>query len=395
MREARAATPIDVYVIGDDPVRPWNICQQERLRRILAKADVPVRFQPDAPDGATERNVIVNRGDWVFEERVVRALVHRDGVILTARGAEGREVPVAAHVPGALARAAYDCVAAGDLGPCSGLTEISCVDPETLCGYYNDALRKRAAPYVLPLVPGRREAVEERMFAASYKGVTDVVTKYLWPWPALRATRLAARLGLTPNMVTTASFVMVLVATYAFWTGAFWWGLAAAYVMVFLDTVDGKLARVTVTSSRWGNVFDHGIDLIHPPFWYWAWWAGTVATAGAVSGSMAAWLDIALAINVIGYVVGRLIEGLFIRLFGFEMHVWQPIDSKMREITARRNPNLLLLTAGLLAGDPATGFLAVAVWTVVCTLFHAVRLVQAIALRAGRKEIESWMAQPA
>ena len=41
--------------------------------------------------------------------------------------------------------------------------------------------------------------------------------------------------------------------------------------MTFLDTVDGKLARVTLTSSPFGNVLDHSLDLIHPPFWYWAW----------------------------------------------------------------------------------------------------------------------------
>ena len=44
--------------------------------------------------------------------------------------------------------------------------------------------------------------------------------------------------------------------------------------MTFLDTVDGKLARTTLTSSKWGDIFDHGIDLVHPPFWYVAWGAG-------------------------------------------------------------------------------------------------------------------------
>ena len=47
--------------------------------------------------------------------------------------------------------------------------------------------------------------------------------------------------------------------------------MAAGLVFMVLDTVDGKLARCTITSSGWGNVFDHGVDLIHPPFWWWAW----------------------------------------------------------------------------------------------------------------------------
>ena len=49
--------------------------------------------------------------------------------------------------------------------------------------------------------------------------------------------------------------------------------------MTFLDTVDGKLARVTVTSSRVGHVLDHGVDLIHPPLWYIAWGLGLATFA--------------------------------------------------------------------------------------------------------------------
>jgi phosphatidylglycerophosphate synthase len=44
-----------------------------------------------------------------------------------------------------------------------------------------------------------------------------------------------------------------------------------------LDTVDGKLARVTVTSGRFGHCFDHIIDLIHPPVWYILWGRGLKA----------------------------------------------------------------------------------------------------------------------
>jgi phosphatidylglycerophosphate synthase len=44
--------------------------------------------------------------------------------------------------------------------------------------------------------------------------------------------------------------------------------------MTLLDTVDGKLARVTVASSKFGHVLDHGVDIVHPPFWYLAWGLG-------------------------------------------------------------------------------------------------------------------------
>ena len=71
----------------------------------------------------------------------------------------------------------------------------------------------------------------------------------------------------------------MILAGFLFSYGYFALGLALGWVMTFLDTVDGKLARVTVTSSKWGNIFDHGIDLIHPPIWYVAWGIGLLSFA--------------------------------------------------------------------------------------------------------------------
>src|SRR3546814_15296996 len=77
--------------------------------------------------------------------------------------------------------------------------------------------------------------------------------------------------------------------------------------MTFLDTVDGKLARVTVTHTKFGNVFDHGIDLVHPPFWYWAWMIGLQATGMTPPDALPL-----LAVIVGGYVLQRAEEGVFI-----------------------------------------------------------------------------------
>src|SRR3546814_3958383 len=106
--------------------------------------------------------------------------------------------------------------------------------------------------------------------------------------------------------------------------------------MTFLDTVDGKLARVTLTSSPIGNVFDHGIDLVHPPFWWWAWIVGLAHASFDLPAS-----DLVLGAIVGGYILQRIEEGIFIRCFQIQMHIWRPFDSRFRLITARRNPNLI------------------------------------------------------
>jgi hypothetical protein len=73
------------------------------------------------------------------------------------------------------------------------------------------------------------------------------------------------------------------------------------------------------------------------------------------------------------------------------IHVWRPIDSKFRLITALRNPNLVILVAALLFRRPDTGLELVACWTIVSLIFHAVRLAQASERAARGEAIVSWL----
>lgn len=356
-------------IVGHSPLRIWSLPSETRLRRQLARAG--------AGETPADRTVLL-RADWVYDDAIVRGLVRakEDIALIADDGA-----CVAAKVPAARSDEAQTALAA-DRPP----SAIRTLAPAEIADGYNDALRKREPPYLMRLSVETLPAIERRVFGASYKGVTDLVTLYVWPAPARAVTRWCANLGTTPNQVTFASLLLVFLAMWLFWTGHHAWGLVAAWPMTFLDTVDGKLARVTLQSSRFGNIFDHGIDLIHPPFWWWAWIVGLPAV-----GLPLAEPGIVLSVIVAGYVLQRLEEGLFIALFGMEMHVWQRFDSRFRLITARRNPNLLLLTASVLAGRPDLGILAVAVWTAGSLLIHAVRLLQAALARRGGP-LRSWLA---
>ena len=140
---------------------------------------------------------------------------------------------------------------------------------------------------------------------------------------------------------------------------------------------------------RNGNVFDHGIDLIHPPFWYWAWLHGLAAYGRPLTpvyATMVLWAIIG------GYVAQRAIEGIWIKRFhGMEIHVWRPLDSKFRLVTARRNPNMVILAGSLLFFRPDTGLVLVAWWTIVSLIFHAVRLAQASERAARGQPVVSWL----
>ncbi len=327
---------------------------------------------PDKTDGATTATVVVCRSDVVLDERLSPALLERSDVVL----ANSELGPIAAHVPlervaeaqGLLAGLARD-----------GLVDLPRVEPSALVPAYQPSLRKREAPYAVPATPGHARELEETAFAASYKGLTDLVTKWVWPRPAAVVTRWCAQRGIAPNTVTLLSWVLAALATWAFAEGAFGPGLLAAWAMTFLDTVDGKLARVTLRSSRLGDVLDHGLDLLHPPFWYLAWGVGLAAPLGLET-----------AVVVVGYVAGRLLEGAFLAAFRIETHSWRPVDGAFRTITARRNPNLLLFTVATIAGRPDLGMTMVALWTVFSLAFHATRLAQALAARRRGEPVVPW-----
>jgi phosphatidylglycerophosphate synthase len=156
--------------------------------------------------------------------------------------------------------------------------------------------------------------------------------------------------------------------------------------MTFLDTVDGKLARVTVTSTPFGHYFDHTIDSVHPPIWYIAWALGVTGVSGILGV-----FPLLLAI-VAFYILGRFIESFFKHAVGGgSLFAWRPFDSYFRLVMARRNPNLILLTVSYLAGFPGAGLTAVAGWTVFSSVILTLRLFQGMRAKARSESLRPWI----
>jgi len=383
--------PPTALLVNRCEVRLWSLPQEERLRRALARVGVTaLQAEREGPASSAESFVLL-RTDFVLEDSLIKALVRTPDCLLVVTLEDGTCVAAAAHVP----QQSVEQVLRLLRQPGSAPHDLAAIDlavrsPAELGSTYDQALRRRAVPFALPLTADTQLTAERQMFRASYKGVTDFVTKWLWPWPAFWATRWCAARGISANMVTAASLLLVLLAMWLFARGYFAVGLVVAWLMTFLDTVDGKLARVTLTSSRIGNVFDHGIDLLHPPFWYGAWYFGLASEA---TQTQALFLAGAVWTTVIGYVIGRLQEGFFLWRNGFEIHAWRPIDSAFRLFTARRNPNLAILTVASIADRPDLGLQAVAAWTVLSLAFHFWRIWQAEQRRRAGESVRSWLAE--
>ncbi len=370
-----------MHVLGDSAIRLWGLSGRQRLARQVAElADATL---VDSLDGlADDARVLCIRADYLFESRTLKALAERDDTLLrcAADGVLAAGCCAAARAHQLLAALAPD----GGEPP----TGFAVVEPSALAAY-EDRLRKSEEPLLLPVSEAARGMLEDRLYGRSYKGITDLVTKWFWPRPAKHAVRICARLGLTPNMVTITGLLLVIFAGYAFYLGDYWIGLGAGWFMTFLDTVDGKLARVTIKSSRLGHVLDHGMDVIHPPFWYVLW---GMSLTGPVYGFALTDLYVWM---FAGYIGGRLIEAAFHALGECTLFDWRPFDAYFRLITGRRNPCLIIMTVALLAGSPELAFAGVVFWTVATTLVLLIRLLYAFAVRVSTGPLRSWLADPA
>jgi phosphatidylglycerophosphate synthase len=369
-------------ILGQSDETLWGRTPAERLQRQFALVRVTRVLSLDEALKAGGPVVLVS-ADAVLDQPLVAILAGRPGLALIGEGPDGR-LPVAAHVE------ARDLDAAARLLSGEGGADLA-LDiraPADLDAAFWKGLRKRETPYAFTVAPANRGAVEWRMFMGTYKGATDFVTKHVWPWPAFHATRTLAALGVTPNWVTLVGAILTVAAFWLFLEGVYVAGLAAAWGMTFLDTVDGKLARTTLTSSKWGDVFDHGIDLVHPPFWYVAWALGLSGVGQGLSDGLF-WTVVGTIL--VGYVLQRAVEGVAIKWLGLEIHIWRPIDTWFRQITARRNPNLAILTVATLLGRPDWGLIAVAGWTALCFVLHVIQLAQAFAAKRQSGPLSSWM----
>lgn len=374
-------------VLGDSPVRLWGLTPAERIERQLQGEGIGLwRNGLEAlPANCT---LIMLRGDCLYDARVIRGLVTARQVLLEVDDG-GRSLPVAAHVTAEQAPAVGKLLSGRP--PRVPVVGVAAVTIEQVAQGFEAGLLKLDRPSVLPVTAERQGALEQLAFSGAYKGVTDLVTKWLWPIPAQWATRGCVRMGMTPNQVTALSLVLVVVAGVLFARGEFGWGLLAGWIMTFLDTVDGKLARVTITSTRLGNVFDHGIDLIHPPFWYVAWGVGLALDPAVIAGFP---LPLLYLVILVGYIGGRLCEGVFQRwIASFPIFTWRPVDSYFRLIAARRNPNMIMLTVSLAIGRPDLGLMAVTAWTALSTAILLVRLLLAVRAQRKRGTLSSWLTE--
>lgn len=243
---------------------------------------------------------------------------------------------------------------------------------------------RRTLPYYLFKVDSAKKAakVERFMFWSNYKGSTDLFTRYVYPPLVWLLVRPLARWRVHPNMVTLASIVLAFGAI-PFWThGQFLIGFVMAYAMSVLDSVDGKLARLTFTDSRLGNFLDHGLDMVHPPMWYAAWAYGLGI---GVEGWNSPLGKAAIAV-IAFYVLDRLILKIYPRFFQRAFHTHSRMDGLVRSFIARRNISLPVFMVGYFIGLGREAFFLIVAWQIATALYHGTRTFWILAIQQAHKK---------
>jgi phosphatidylglycerophosphate synthase len=259
---------------------------------------------------------------------------------------------------------------------------------------YIGMLRRHLPPYLFRIIGAEsRDRAERFLFWSNYKGSTDFLTKYVYPPLVWQFLHPLARWRVHPNWVTGFDWLLTLATVPLFAAGAWIPALALAYLMSILDSVDGKLARLTYTSSKFGQFLDHGLDVVHPPVWYMAWaWALGGGDAASAPFRASLWM---LAF----YVLDRGATGIFRERTGVSIHGFTPLDEKVRTFISRRNVNLVLFTGALLVDWIAPGhhvaiatFYFIVVWQVACFAWHAERVVRFWNARVSGSARSTWRA---
>jgi phosphatidylglycerophosphate synthase len=312
--------------------------------------------------------LVVLDGNTVIDPRLIRYLHGADRVLVAQRG-EGAACVAALRLTresaafiaadaASLAQVAAQLLAAG---------HAALLDDATFPAYI-DKLRRTVAYWLFAVNDAKsRYTVERRLFLDNYKGSTDLLTAYVYPPLVWQAVRLCTRCRIHPNAVTLFSILLTAAAVPLFATAHWLAGFLCAYAMSVLDSVDGKLARLTLTDSKLGDVLDHGLDLVHPPFWYWAWGHGLL-----LDGAHPSVTDWALWLNVC-YVLDRLVLGVARFRLKHALHSSTRLDERVRSIIARRNINMTLVAVAVALGIGPVGLIAVALWQGMTVLWHAWR----------------------
>lgn len=229
-------------------------------------------------------------------------------------------------------------------------------------------LRKNIVPKMQPVSnPTGIKDLEKVLFKDTFKGGLELIAVYGYQPVVRELTRWTSRTFLTPNMITGAAFVMRFGAMPLMATGWLASGLIVAALFIILDSLDGKLARMTYRFSDTFDKIDHWGSLPARVGWYAciAWgltdgqWNSRITTAGFA-------LVILTLLDDLNWLWAK-------RFFRKTLYDLSVMDERLHLFNVRRN-DIFFLLIGLIFGYLEEFFLFLPIWSAFIFLWHTGRL---------------------
>jgi phosphatidylglycerophosphate synthase len=351
----------------------------QHLKHTLPKA-VVVRFETVENAGSFDSLaaylqearslVLVLAGNVVHDTRILNLLANTGQVcgLLLWNNVSAAAVAILSAAEAALVKSLFKTGLTTSLQDCleDGTLErlaLGQVNP------YIKHLRKTLSPLMIRVeTEADLDTADVYLQHTVQKGTNDFVATYIHPPLEFGLTRLLASTRMTPNHVTFVGMILSSLALYWFATGYLGAGIVCAAIKGVLDGVDGKLARLHIKYSTFGDLLDHVGDIIFDALWYlalgWHFSKGDLSSTAALFTSML----------FTSYWVQRIVPGVFERRQGCEIYDYMPLDRCVRLIGSRMNNNVWLMMLGIVLGFARESFYMVSVWMCATAVWYTCRL---------------------
>lgn len=239
--------------------------------------------------------------------------------------------------------------------------------------FYVQDLRLHFKPYVFALDANSDiRSIENHMYEANFKGTLDFIATYVYKYPVREITRYVSRYPwITPNFFTAISIIASFLFPLLFAFGYIWQAITIGWIMFIADSVDGKLARLTIRLSRTAGIIEHATSA--PAIFLWFFGMGWYFSNGMIfdfsrTSNYAMWILLTL------YWLDKLLNGIFRSRYGRDMYDFTKIDKFFHLFACRRAIIWFFMFLGLVVGGLYEAFLALAGWMTISSLFHLYRL---------------------
>jgi phosphatidylglycerophosphate synthase len=191
----------------------------------------------------------------------------------------------------------------------------------------------------------------------------ELPARYFDPTFENLLVRRLAPTKVTANQVTLVTTVLGFVVCALYFVGWLRVGVLLAIFVEVLDGVDGKLARVTRTTSRVGE-YEHVFDFFYENSWYLG-----LAIFLARNGNPFAWTA---GLLMIGFdLIDNIVYSVMDVKWGRSLDNASPFLARFRLIAGRRNIYTWLFLPGFFLGTPAISFYLSVIWAGITATIHA------------------------